>query len=303
LEGRDLPSTGAGTITIFPVPPGQGSFPGYIAPGPDGNEWFTETLGKTIGRITPTGAVKLIQAPDDVRGIAAGPDRNLWVAEEFGSAILRVTPSGSVRKFKIAKSFVDPVDITAGPDRAMWFVTAIFNKIGRITTTGLVTNVYKMPTGLSGTGSIATGPDGALWFTARGAIGRMTTSGHFSVFHLANRTGRPTDITRGPDGNLWFVEENTSKVGRITTSGRVTEFSLPTVGARPEGIVRGADGNLWFTENQGAVGRITVRGRITEYPVAGFAPDLRRIAAGPAGSPTVWFTKGLLNQIGQVTIA
>src|SRR2546422_641204 len=45
---------GVGTITEFPIPT-PFSYPYGIAPGPDGNLWFTEARSNNIGRITPTG--------------------------------------------------------------------------------------------------------------------------------------------------------------------------------------------------------------------------------------------------------
>src|ERR1700687_3194584 len=44
-----------GTITEFPIPTAHSS-PTEITAGPDGNLWFTESIGK-IGRITTSGAI------------------------------------------------------------------------------------------------------------------------------------------------------------------------------------------------------------------------------------------------------
>src|SRR5215472_14295754 len=61
-----------------------------------------------------------------------------------------------------------------------------------------------------------------------------------------------TDIATGPDGALWFTEGGVSKIGRITTSGSFTEFPIPTalissLGLAPTAIAAGPDGALWFT--------------------------------------------------------
>ncbi len=37
----------------------------------------------------------------------------------------------------------------------------------------------------------------------------------------------PFSIASGPDGNLWFTENYGARIGRITPSGDVTEFALP----------------------------------------------------------------------------
>src|SRR4051794_7743082 len=54
--------------------------------------------------------------------------------------------------------------------------------------------------------AIATGPDGALWFTdpALGGIGRISTDGTATEFPTVG--SRPFWITPGPDDNLWFTE-------------------------------------------------------------------------------------------------
>ena len=56
--------------------------------------------------------------------------------------------------------------------------------------------------------SIATGPDGALWFTeAAGArIGRIRPTEVTEYFDGITPTERPDDITVGPDGAMWFAE-------------------------------------------------------------------------------------------------
>jgi hypothetical protein len=65
--------------------------------------------------------------------------------------------------------------------------------------------------------SIATGPDGNLWFTESAAskIAKITPAGAVTEYSVAPNTV-PSGITAGPDGNLWFTEMQTSKIGRIT---------------------------------------------------------------------------------------
>ena len=131
------------------------------------------------------------------------------------------------------------------------------NKIGRITTAGVMTE-FPLATAKAGPWSIATGSDGALWFTEnqQSQIGRITTAGVVTKFPLGSGV-RPTGITAGPDGALWFVEQNGSAVGRITTAGAVTNFAVPTVGSSPWAITMGPDRALWFTELAGPdIGRL-----------------------------------------------
>src|SRR5438132_88189 len=56
--------------------------------------------------------------------------------------------------------------------------------------------------------TIAAGPDGALWFTdpTPNKIGRITTSGHVTLFPVPTAAANAYFIAAGPDGNLWFTE-------------------------------------------------------------------------------------------------
>src|SRR5436190_20192265 len=74
------------TITEFNVPT-AGSQPLWIASGPDGNLWFTETSANKIGRITTGGIITEFVVPtrsSSPAGIVAGPDNNLWFVEGTG---------------------------------------------------------------------------------------------------------------------------------------------------------------------------------------------------------------------------
>jgi streptogramin lyase len=66
-----------------------------IAPGSDGNLWFTEETNNAVGRVTPGAVITEFTAgflTGGPRGIAAGPDGNLWVAlHAGGGAIGRFT--------------------------------------------------------------------------------------------------------------------------------------------------------------------------------------------------------------------
>ncbi|MFN8475598.1 MAG: hypothetical protein U0822_25680 [Anaerolineae bacterium] len=169
--------------------------------------------------------------------------------------------------------------------------------------------------------SITAGPDGNLWFTENGSIGRMTTSGTVTQFpHAAG-----TSMTPGPDGALWFTETGRGMIGRVTTSGAFAEFNLPgnpppgatysqTLIDHPEAITVGPDGALWFTVQSfsktcsctvgGKIGRITTGGAITEFTLPSgntrsTRPRAMGITTGPDGA--LWFTDTNLATIGRMT--
>ena len=52
---------------------------------------------------------------------------------------------------------------------------------------------------------ITTGPDGNLWFTGGGAIGRMTPTGSVTMFPLSHKSA-PAVIAPGPNNDLWFTD-------------------------------------------------------------------------------------------------
>jgi virginiamycin B lyase len=304
----------AQNITEFEIPTANAGAVDITA-GPDGNVWFTETLGGVIARITPSGTItEFLNDPSfGPAGITLGPDGNLWYTDLLNNEIGRVTPSGVVTRFPIGGMNKLPVGIAAGPDGSLWFAEfgsapptgtnapSTGGQIGRMTTSGAVTQ-FNLPIGASPV-IIRAGPDGNLWFTDPGTntIGRMTTDGALTSFTVPTIASGPIGLTVGIDGALWFTETNTNKIGRITTSGVFAEFPVPT-SVSPLGISKGPDGNLWFTDPQGnSIGRITTSGAVTPFEIPTAASGPVQICAGPDGS--LWFTELSVNQIGKLTLA
>ena len=170
--------------------------------------------------------------------------------------------------------------------------------IGMITPTGVVTT-FTGPTPNQSVflpSAIATGPDGALWFTnANDTIGRITTSGVVTDYS-ASGIVEPNSITAGPDGAMWFTNSGTGTIGRITMAGVVTIF--PGTGFdEPGSIVSGPDGALWYT-TEGPINRITTTGTITQYGDTSGEPYA--LTNGPDGA--LWFLQEW-NMIGRISVA
>ena len=147
-------------------------------------------------------------------------------------------------------------------------------------------------------GGIASGPDGAIWFSSLGKIGRIDMTGAISEFPTPT-AGDPQNgkLTFGSDGNLWFT--GPGRMSRMTTSGVVTEFSVPDLQATSTSITSGPDGNIWFTAfSANLVGRITTSGLITTFQLSAGAFPVG-IVAGPDGS--LWFTESGAQKIGRIT--
>lgn len=164
---------------------------------------------------------------------------------------------------------------------------------------------------------LTAGPDAALWFTwatsGGGGLGRMSTSGDASIFHLpSNIVG---DIAAG-NGVLWVPEGHggTSYVSEWSTSGAlIHEFPVPGEGA--SGVVWGPDGALWFdgtaaapssapggSPTGGYIGRMSATGSVTTYslPAASSGSNNpRQIIVGPDGA--LWFLLPGQSSVGRIT--
>jgi streptogramin lyase len=301
-----------GAVTEFTLPP-TGGAPDGIAAGPDGNLWFADFNGNTIGRLTTGGVVTDFRVPTGGSGpstITTGPDGNLWFSEDFGGHIGRITTGGVITEFSPPTPNSNPDFITGGPDGNVWFAESGANNIGRITPEGVITE-FPVPTPGSAPQGIANGPDGNLWFTENvgDKVGRITPAGTITEFPLPSAGSHALGIAAGPDGNLWFTEQDPSanKIGRITLAGAVTEFTIPTAGSGPFDIVSGPDGNLWFTEQHvggdpvgNKVGRITLAGAITEFviPTVGGGPS--GIAVGSDGN--LWIAEIIANKVARLEV-
>lgn len=157
--------------------------------------------------------------------------------------------------------------------------------------------------------SIASGPDGAVWFADFGnttrAIGRVTADGAIHEFPVSVGAKGPFDIASGLDGNLWFLSLGPSAVWRMTPAGDATPLGTANglkPSSSPIGLAAGPDGNLWFGDPGGTsatIGRVTPSGTITNYS-AGLTMNAfpNGFAAGPDGG--VWFTDGGMPAVGRI---
>lgn len=210
----------------------------------------------------------------------------------------------TITQFSTGEQTIPPYQVTTGPDENLWFTSGsgYGDWIGRMTPSGQVTTFSGIPSG-SGVDGIASGPDGAVWFTEveGNRIGRITTSGEIMEYPIPTANSQPVRIAAGPDGDLWFTEAAGHRIGRITPSGEIAEFTIPGEEEHePYGITAGPDGNVWFTdEGDNEIGRVTASGEITEFSTEvgpGFNPV--EITTGSDGD--LWFTDES-GEIGRIT--
>ncbi|MER6736512.1 Vgb family protein [Streptomyces puniciscabiei] len=199
--------------------------PSYLAIGSDGSVWFTCALD--IGRITPNGKVTLFHRPPLVYGspdaITADTDASIWyggtTANEWRLVHITAAFSTSYVHVPLAQFAPHITGLAFGPGKRLWFTSySLDNERGKVGYTDTHSHTKIWPTDAS-PGSIALGPDGALWFSETDAIGRITPSGAIS-YHRAPAMKNPGGIVPGPDHALWFTTSNS--MGRITTAGTIT---------------------------------------------------------------------------------
>ena len=151
---------------------------------------------------------------------------------------------------------------------------------------------------------IASGADGAVWFTDQGAvkaIGRITTGGAFSYIPLPAGSF-PRQIRVGADGNIWYTDTDDACGGALNPDGTFTVFALPG-GSFPNALAVGDDDNLWVTDRgtSPAIVRVTPTGVMTRFSAglnAGSLPN--GIAPGSDGN--LWFTdQGPTRALGRIT--
>jgi streptogramin lyase len=282
---KEFPLSAAPSFAITAGPDGNVWFGEQARPDQSGNSVLEVAKITPAGMLTEYSAG--IGINGEIDDITAGPDGNVWFTGSVGIppgilmpgqvttrfVIGKITPSGAVTEYTIGSctytggtgaeicSGTAARGITSGSDGNLWFIEPRENKIGKITPGGAVT---EYSAGISGTlGDITSGPDGNVWFTeSPKKIAKITIGGAVTEYS-AGFSGTPGDITSGPDGNLWFKEDAPYRIAKITPSGAVTEYRAGIINA-PGSITMGSDGNLWFTEPiSQRIARITTRGVVT----------------------------------------
>ena len=201
--------------------------------------WSGEELNAAVAVITPAGLITeypLRNYFDKPFAMLAGPDGNVWFTE--GSKIGSISRAGAITERSLPTDAV-PSDITLGADGNLWLIEAN-DKIARLTIANALAE-FTVPYG--SLRSLATGPDGNVWFTDGQKVGRISPEGTIKEF--GSTAGGLSDITAGQDGNVWFTTAST--IGRVHSDGSIEEFPVPD---SAYGIAAGPDGNIWFTEQQ-----------------------------------------------------
>ena len=212
--------TNGNVLAEYPIMIGTSSTTIWLAAGPDGNIWYTDSSNDRVGRMTPAGVSMAFAAASGSSPlrIITGPDGNLWFTEFAGSRISKITTGGLITRYTIPTSSAFPVAIASDGTTGLAFLE--ISKVGRITaTSGQFTAEYPLPTGVlnSDGGNVVLGPDGNFWFTnGAESILRMTPTGTMTRYIVPGNNPGASGLVLGPDGNLWFVDVTQSLIGRIT---------------------------------------------------------------------------------------
>jgi len=256
----------------------------------DGTLWYCERasfasapVSDRIGHLRRDGRIDEFAVPAkdaNVQAIARGIDGAMWFTESGAFAIGRIAADGTIREFPLPVGMpgAEPRDprvrrriknglggITSGPDGAMWVALPFANALARVAMTGEI-RIVALPATLTGPTFLTAGPDRALWFTARGAIGRLALDGSARRFAIDERTPF-TSIVWGPDGNLWFSSFD-GHVGRITPAGAMQAFSPPAFFAPSGPLIGGCDGAIYVADSsRSLLWRVSPHGEYVQHEI------------------------------------
>jgi len=112
----------------------------------------------------------------------------------------------------------------------------------------------------------------------------------------------PHDPATGPDGALWYTAQKSNRIGRLDpATGQISEYKLPTPDSGPHGLASDRDGNIWYTGNHaGLIGKLDAKTRrVTEYKMPDArAHDPHTPVFDQKG--ILWFTVQRGNMVGRL---
>jgi virginiamycin B lyase len=279
--------TPAGVFTQFPLPQ-QNLEAGVIAPGPDGNLWFSAGVPfgpVDLGRITPDGKITLFPFKVDTQGnfflandlinsIVTGPDGKLWVMAGLEIDQMNTDGTLAARHLSDAPSRDGTfparlANLTVGSDGNFWFTTAeTSNQISRMTPQGVFSDV--------------TIPGGIPQAFPFGGPPQFGTEAYI--------------LTSGSDGNLWYLPSRNSQIVRFNFHNSILAASqyvdasagapqtnliakfIDTGPAKPASAYKAT---VTFDDGSTAAGKISADGR------GGFSVRLTRNWPSGQSTPTI----------------
>lgn len=198
--------------------------PIFIQKGSDGNMWYVGGNVPAMGRETVSCGETVFALPGTyphVQGMTLGPDGSMWITEDGYSSpsyIGRMTPSGHFTRFAIPASPSQPIGIAGGPDGYLWFVDNGTGQIGHVSTKGAIAEFPREAGSPPAVGNISLGPDGAMWFSTRDGMGRISLKGQQTYYSAkaARADNQLYSPVLGPDNALWGIIYSNGDIGRLS---------------------------------------------------------------------------------------
>jgi virginiamycin B lyase len=256
----------SGQALEFPLP---NLHPDELAVGADNDLYFDPGGAGIIGRLMPSGVLKVFTLPSGdcicQNGLTLGNDGNVWFSET--NHVGYITPAGAITEYSNGGIGNYATGIAYGPDGNVWFIDEIARSIATLNPHTGAIKEFTVP-GTLYPHAIVAGPDGNLWFTAGNAqqsqIGMITTQGTFMMYVVKTWvfSEPPHHFTFGPGGNIWFVGQATingnlvNSVNRFDIKTGMVASHIPPAGRYPLfmwDIAAGPDGNLWVSNHAATI--------------------------------------------------
>ena len=318
------PASSSNRITYFSATSLDADIrPFWIAPGPDGNMWFTDTNSDRIGRITMNGHIRLFKAERGSKPytIVAGPDGNMWFTEwQMNKLGVMDTHGNFIHKYPVANFELSPYGIAVSPDGYLWFTGYNFEEpsaidtVGRMSTDGQFVELYQLNPCACEPLGVTAGPDGNMWITEElgafdgydyGSVDRVSLDGKtVDRFKMPDIQSLPAWISPGPDGKLWFGQYNAEhhQIGTIDTAGNITNYHVNDAVSNTVAATAGPDRRIWFTEGDANdIWRMRPNGTLLESFSTGVHATPAGITMGPDGN--LWFAVAGSGEIGRLHTA
>lgn len=219
--GKLNPDTGE--ITEYPMPDPRAKDPHSLVLDRSGILWLTFEQSNFIGRLDPaTGDVKLAQSPTPHSlpyGIVATSTGTPFYCEFGANKIGSVDPGTMmITEYKLPEG-ARPRRLTVGPGDVIYYSDYARGRLGRLDPSTRKVSEWKSPGGPeSKPYGIATGADGAVWYSESGVrpntIVRFDpTTKTFSHWPIPSGGGVVRNMAATPSGDLYIACSGVNKVG------------------------------------------------------------------------------------------
>jgi virginiamycin B lyase len=228
-----------------------------LAVAANGDAWFTDITGQSIGRIAPDGSREIVPVPGPLAQLgrlAVAPDGAVWFADSWANSITRLN-GGQLTPYPARQPNAAPFGVAVDRGGTVWATLQVANRLARIDPDGTYTEI-ELPTRGANPSDIAVDATGGVWFTELRAnkIGHFF-DGRFEEFAMLGEAVGLTSLAVAPDGGVWFAELRRQRLGRLR-HGSIVEFALPRDTARPFGVAVADSGDVWYTDLSGWLGQL-----------------------------------------------